>query len=185
MKKMYLFIFVCIHLMSCKNEEAILVVAESSKEVVFKNGLIYHKEALFTGQLVSYYNSIQKNIKSTCFYKKGKKNGVEKRWYLNGQLNSLRTYTESVKTGIHQGWWKNGKQKFIYHFNEVGEYQGSVKEWYSSGMLYRDFNYSRGKEEGSQKMWKRNGNLKANYVKLNGERFGLIGLKKCNSVATN
>ena len=47
-----------------------------------------------------------------------------------------------------------------------------------------DFNYVDGKEEGSQKMWQINGKIRANYHVKNGERFGLIGLKKCYTVNT-
>ena len=44
------------------------------------------------------------------------------------------------------------------------------------------FNYKKGKESGSQRLWKTDGSIKANYDVVNGERFGLIGLKKCYQV---
>ena len=44
------------------------------------------------------------------------------------------------------------------------------------------FNYINGKEAGKQLLLKSNGNIKANYEVVNGERFGLIGLKKCYTV---
>ena len=62
-------------------------------------------------------------------------------------------------------------------------YHGNVKEWYSNGQLYRDFNFNNGKEVGSQKLWKLDGTIKANYEVVKGERFGLIGLKKCYQVS--
>ena len=34
-------------------------------------------------------------------------------------------------------------------------------------------------------MWKDDGTIKANYEVVNGERFGLIGLKKCYTVTVN
>ena len=44
------------------------------------------------------------------------------------------------------------------------------------------FHYIDGKEVGSQKLWQEDGRIKANYEVKNGERFGLIGLKKCDPV---
>ena len=41
------------------------------------------------------------------------------------------------------------------------------------------FHYKNGKEVGSQRLWKADGSIKANYEVVGGERFGLIGLKKC------
>jgi len=113
------------------------------------------------------------------------KEGLEKIWYVNSQLSSSRTYKEGVKVGSHKGWWENGNFKFDYLYNNKGEYSGKIMEWYPNGKLYKEFTYEKGKEEGSQKMWKLNGNIKANYVVINGERFGLIGLKKCDPVSAN
>jgi antitoxin component YwqK of YwqJK toxin-antitoxin module len=39
-----------------------------------------------------------------------------------------------------------------------------------------------GKEEGTQKAFKSDGRIKANYTVINGERFGLIGMKRCFTV---
>ena len=81
---------------------------------------------------------------------------------------------------------KNSKSNTDFSiFNEKGEFHGVVKEWYKSGQIFRDFNYAEGKELGSQRMWKNDGTLKANYEVVNGERFGLIGLKKCYTVTVD
>ena len=85
----------------------------------------------------------------------------------------------------HLGWWEDGTPKFEYHFNTKGAYEGKRKEWYKNGQLVRDFNYVSGKEVGSQRMWAKNGKIRANYEVKNGERFGLIGLKKCYTVNAN
>ena len=94
-------------------------------------------------------------------------------------------YEEGKKVGIHKSWFENGQQKFEYPYNQKGFYQGALKEWFPNGQLIREFNYVEGKESGTQKMWLENGNIRANYTVIDGERFGLIGLKKCYSVNTN
>ncbi len=113
------------------------------------------------------------------------KHGVEKLWYENGVLAQERFYRKGFKSGIHKGKWDNKQNKFEYHFNDKGEFHGIVKEWYKSGALYMSFNYLDGKENGIQKLWKLDGAVKANYEVVKGERFGLIGLKKCYSVTVN
>ena len=57
-----------------------------------------------------------------------------------------------------------------------------MEEWYRNGQKAKEFHFTNGKEEGSQKMWESNGKLRANFITKNGERYGLIGLKKCYSV---
>jgi len=165
-------------LLSCENE--VLKVDKSSNELQLKNGVLEYQGAPFTGELVSMYNP--SSFKMKLEYKEGRKDGYEKQWYPNGELAQHRLYSKGVKVGNHLGWWEDGSKKFDYHFNEKGEYEGNRKEWYQNGQLVRDFNYVKGKEIGSQRMWNDNGKIRANYEVKNGERFGLIGLKKCYTV---
>jgi antitoxin component YwqK of YwqJK toxin-antitoxin module len=147
------------------------------------NGVLFFEEVPFEGILVSYYEP--KKIKSKVEYVNGKKHGSETQWYKNGTKLVERFYSEGFKIGIHKSWWDDGTPKFEYHFNNKGEFDGIVKEWYKNAQIFRDFNYVAGKEIGSQRMWKDDGSLKANYEVVNGERFGLIGLKKCYTVTAN
>ena len=159
------------------------MVEASDKNLKLDNGVLLYNETPFEGQLVSYYEA--EKLKSKIEYAGGKKHGYEKQWYDSGNKLIERFYKKGFKTGIHKSWWTDGKQKFEYHFNEKGEFHGVVKEWYKSGKIFRDFNYVDGKEVGSQRLWKFDGTIKANYEVVNGERFGLIGLKKCYTVTTN
>jgi len=166
---------------SCEREQ--LEVDKASSQLELVNGVLYYQNSPLDGLLIAKYNKTSYEMKLQ--YKDGRKNGYEKRWYSNGQLAQNRTYSRGVKIGDHLGWWENGISKFEYHFNEKGEYDGNRKEWYKNGQLVRDFNYLNGKEKGSQRMWASNGKIRANYVVKNGERFGLIGLKKCYTVNTD
>ena len=174
----YALIFSCNTLSSKK-----LTVKILNENLKLDNGILFYNETPFDGVLVAY--SEAEKLKSKIEYVNGKKHGYEKQWYRNGDKLIERFYKEGFKTGIHKSWWADGTKKFEYEFNEKGEFHGIVKEWYKSGQIFRDFNYAEGKELGSQRMWKNDGTLKANYEVVNGERFGLIGLKKCYTVTVD
>ncbi|MEP5340414.1 MAG: hypothetical protein ABJL44_06055 [Algibacter sp.] len=167
---------------SCRDTNNIPSIQSVNKDLVLVNGVLELNKVPFSGRLIS--NFFNGNLKSEMFYKDGKKNGSEKYWLENGDLAQERFYTNGLKTGIHSAWWNLETPKFVYHFNNQGEFDGEVKEWYRSGQLYMHFNYKKGKESGSQRLWKIDGSVKANYEVVNGERFGLIGLKKCYQVTT-
>lgn len=169
---------------SCeKNEAPYLVLFKENKQLRIVNGVLYYNNAPFNGTLKSFDAVNQTN--NTASFLEGKKEGEERKYFLNDSLAELRYYKKGLKIGKHKSWRTNGKQKFEYPYNNKGVYHGTIKEWYPNGQLVREFNYVDGKESGSQKMWLSNGNIKANYRVVNGERFGLIGLKKCYSVKTN
>ena len=167
---------------SCVDQPEFYTLDVNNTDLVLDNGVVFYKNKPFNGVLEAYYENDIKKTKVE--YKNGRKHGLELFWYPNKVIAFERWYQNSVKTGIHKAYWDNGNAKFVYHFNDKGEYNGNVKEWYYTGELIRDFNYVNGKESGSQKMWMQNGNIRANYEVVNGERFGLIGLKKCYQVTT-
>lgn len=169
-------------LVSCKKPETI-VLDISKEKLILNNGVLEFDEKPFTGILQNFFSNVQ--LQSEVVYIEGKKDGAEKQWFVNGALAIERFYEEGVKIGVHKAWWENGSHKFEYHFNDRGEFHGNVKEWYADGRLFRDFNYKKGREVGSQKLWKPDGSIKSNYEVINGERFGLIGLKKCYTVTVN
>lgn len=176
-------IFLSVLLAGCYAATDTLVLEASDKNLELNNGVLLYNETPFSGTLVSYYNS--ESLKSKIEYVDGKKHGYERQWYLDESIQLERVYNEGLKVGIHKAWWPSGDLKFEYHFNNDGEFHGNVKEWFQSGKVFRDFNYDSGKEVGLQRMWKIDGRIKANYEVVNGERFGLIGLKKCYTVTVD
>lgn len=167
-----------------KNEVAIPCEKKNRNNIGFKlkNGVLYFFQKPYSGIVEEYYP--KEKLKSRANYYQGKRQGVFNGWYMNGGRWFNRFYTNGLKTGVHRGWFDNGKQMFEYHFNMEGVYDGKVTEWYKNGTLLKEFHYKDGKEDGSQKMWQLNGKIKANFVTKEGERFGLIGLKKCYTVNT-
>lgn len=168
---------------SCQQNKPALTIYSSDSKIELKNGFLFFNESPFTGNLIAKHENGK--LKSNVQYVAGRKHGYEKHFYINEALSVERFYNKGLKIGIHKALWQDATPKFEYHFNEKGEYDGVVKEWYNTGQIYRFFNYENGKEIGSQRLWKLDGNIKANYEVVNGERFGLIGLKKCYTVTVN
>lgn len=183
--KSLILILTCAFLFSCqqkkKNDRLILNFENSNLKTI--NGVLLYNNIPFSGVLKRFDDVNQTN--NTSIYFDGKKDGVEEKRFLNDSIAEQRYYRKGVKVGIHKSWWQNRILKFEYHFNDKGFYNGTVKEWYQNGQIVKEFNFENGIEKGSQKMWLANGNIKANYIALNGDRFGLIGLKKCFTVKTN
>lgn len=145
-----------------------------------KNGVVFYKGQIYTGGIHDFYeNGV---VASEVFYKNGVKDGLSKKWYVDGTLGESRLYKNGIKSGVHKGWWFNKKSKFVYNFNAEGLLTGVLKEWYENGQLYKEFHYKKGREVGTQKMWKITGEYRANYVIMDGEKYGLIGSKKCDKV---
>lgn len=168
-------------LVSCTQETDL--VDETNTQLTLVNGVLYLQNNPFSGLLFSRYAN--ESLKKKLAYVDGRKDGLEKQWHPNGKIAQNRFYKAGVKIGKHEGWWEDGTKKFEYQFNKNGAYDGSRKEWYQNGQLVLDFNYTNGKELGRQRMWTSNGKIRANYEVKNGERFGLIGLKKCFTVNTD
>jgi antitoxin component YwqK of YwqJK toxin-antitoxin module len=151
-------------------------INRANKHLRQLQGVLYFNGSLFTGSAYELFeNGDTAKITS---YKNGKQDGVMKWWYPNKQLAQKRFFVDGRKEGIHKGWWPDGRIKFEYHFAN-DEYEGEVKEWYNTGKVFRIFHYAAGHEAGSQKMWWDDGSVRANYVIINGEKFGLFGQKLC------
>ncbi|CAM1344141.1 toxin-antitoxin system YwqK family antitoxin [Tenacibaculum amylolyticum] len=184
MKNNYTYLLFIVCLIACVKEKRASnqVLDYNDKDFQLQKGVLLYNDKPFTGTLLSFdaindtYNRLE--------YFGGKKDGEELKKYKNGVIAEQRFYKQGNKVGKHSAWWKNGTIKFEYHFNQKGEYNGTVKEWYRNGQPLKIFNFKNGREEGSQKMWQSDGKIRANFVTKKGERFGLIGLKKCYSVNT-
>lgn len=182
MKKIgYILFYICIF--SCnKIEEKQLILFAENTHLITKNGVLFYNDLPYNGIIKTFDEVNQTN--NTAHYLNGKKDGEERKFFQNESLAEIRFYKTGKKIGTHKSWFENGQQKFEYPYSKKGFYNGTLKEWYANGQQVKEFNYVEGKESGTQKMWLSNGNIRANYTVINGERFGLIGLKKCYSVNT-
>ena len=153
----------------------------SSKEILIKNDLVYQDGKLYNGFLFE-LDSISKDTILVATYLNGKTEGISKKYYSKNHLMEIRDYSNGEKNGSQIAYWENGKKRFEYTAKK-DIYEGEMKEWNTDGSLYHLAHFKNGQEDGEQKFWYDNGKIKANYVILNGKRYGLLGTKNCKNVS--
>lgn len=176
----------CILLASCVGkqhavEPTQLFVLGDNPTIRFNNGVVYKDNQPFTGILYNYYIDT-KDTADVTPYLSGREHGEKRKYYPNKQLWEKRYFHQGNKVGEMRTYWSNGKPQIQYFFAN-GEYEGTCKEWTSAGMLSRLMHYKKGYEDGEQKWWYDNGKIRANYVIIEGRRYGLLGTKNCINVS--
>ena len=187
--KFYYLIVVLFLLFSCKktrdNTDAIKEIPTSyvlRSVANYKGDTVYVKGKKFSGFL---YQCYSKTIDTFAIqsYHNGLKKGISKKWYRDHKLMELRCFSEGKKNGQQVAYWNNGNKRFEY-IAENDAYKDEMREWDEKGMLIHLAHYNKdGQEEGVQKLWYSNGKIRANYVIIDGKRFGLLGTKNCVNVS--
>lgn len=154
---------------------------KSSKEITNKNDTVLLNGGKYSGYLFELHtnNSDTLLIQS---YLSGLQSGNDKKWFANKNISEDREYSSGKKNGKQIAFWDNGKKRFEFTANNDA-YEGEMKEWNFEGKLIHLANYKNGQEEGTQRLWYENGKIRANYVILNGKRYGLLGTKNCRNVS--
>lgn len=169
---------------ACNNDAPktlkLLPVNIKANNIEVKNGIYYNNKRTFTGCLFALQNSDKDTLFSGTFID-GKEDGVQKKWYPNGQLAEIRMFDRGMKTGVHKGFRENGRLRFLYRFVH-DLYEGPQYLWHENGSLCSRKNYKDGQESGMQQEWDSLGKLIINYQSVNGRQYGNIGKKNCASM---
>jgi antitoxin component YwqK of YwqJK toxin-antitoxin module len=183
----YLLLCAC----SCSDESSILPINKEQPVIDFiskadstlsvKNDTLFIKGIKYSG-FVYELDSTTKDSISVNSYKYGLLHGRSKKWYSNKQLMEIRFYSDGKKNGRQASFWQNGNKRFEF-FAKDDRYEGELKEWNVEGKLIHLANFKNGQEEGAQKLWYDNGKIRANYVVIQGKRYGLLGTKNCRNVS--
>ncbi len=185
-------IFLILFIWSCtiNNSEADELLNQSIPEIYTlyssSNITTQNENVFLDGKKYSgYLYGLQANNIDTMFiqsYYDGLQSGVSKKWFDNEQIMEERLYFNGKKHGKQIAFWNNGNKKFEFTaYNDI--YEGEMKEWNEAGNLIHLANYKNGQENGTQKLWYDNGKIRANYVIVDGKRFGLLGTKNCTNVS--
>ncbi len=165
------------------NEQKVLekYILKSSREVSIKNDVVFLNEKKYNGFLYELHPDTKDTI-SVEGYLNGVLHGICKKWYPNKKLLEERFYNHGKKNGKQNAYWKNGNKKFEF-IAKNDAYEGEMREYTFDGKLIHLATYANGQEEGTQKLWYDNGKIRANYVIINGKRYGLLGTKNCKNVS--
>ena len=156
-------------------------ILKSSDDINENNDVVLYKGEKYTGYLYL-LNASKKDTLTMEGYIDGRLNGVCKKWYPNNQLMEERYYLAGQKSGKQIAYWANGNKRFEFTaFRD--SYEGEMKEWDEEGSLFHLAHFVNGQEEGVQKLWYDNGKIRANYIIINGKRYGLLGTKNCKNVS--
>jgi antitoxin component YwqK of YwqJK toxin-antitoxin module len=127
-----------------------------------------------------YWDNDKTKIHSEELVKDGKKHGLQREWYENGQLKSespfkdgemngkFKQWSPSGKllgvsvmtagTGTWKTWYPSGRPEYVKPF-KAGKPDGEQKIYFDTGKLQQTITYKDGEPHGISKIWDRNGNL--------------------------
>lgn len=145
------------------------------------NGILMEGNNPFNGTLFTLFPKTTDTAEISNYYN-GKEDGEWKKYYPSKKIREKRYFKDGSKTGEYLVWWENGNKQLQYFF-EADEYEGVCKEWSETGFLNKIMTYKKGHEDGHQQWWYDNGKIKANYVIIDGRRYGLLGTKNCVNVS--
>ena len=141
-----------------------------------EQGIWQYQGMPFNGYMVQYYqNGI---LAERIGFFEGKKEGVAKKWFDDGQLQKTSYYSANKLHGEETIWWSNGVIAATRNYTH-GYKDGIQQRWYTNGQIARKTHYVLGKEEGLQQAWLENGKIYINYEAKNGRSFGLRKAKLC------
>ncbi len=170
-------------LTSNNNEQLVTphYLLKSTNTISLKNDTVFFKAEKYNGFL---YQLSRNSIDTIAIegYINGLLSGDQKKWFPNRQLMEERYYRQGKKNGKQIAYWPNGNKRFEFVAKDDG-YEGELREWSENGHLFHLANFVNGQEEGAQKMWYDNGKIRANYVIIQGKRYGLLGTKNCKNVS--
>ncbi len=152
------------------------IISQDSLKLHPNEGLVYHKDNVFTGTSVFFDENETKRI--SIDYLQGKKHGIYKKWFENGRLSFEAQFSQGKQHGLTQTWWRNGQLRSKSQYQE-GMAHGVQLQWYKSGAKFKRQNLVKGQEQGLQQSWRENGKLYNNYEAKNGRIFGLKRANLC------
>jgi antitoxin component YwqK of YwqJK toxin-antitoxin module len=149
------------------------------------------REQPYSGWVKVYHEGGQIHALGQC--KDGKKNGVEVRWYENGNKQWQRQWKDDQREGLWTGWYENGNKEGEANLKN-GKVDGLKAEWYENGNKKSEETYKEGKKDRFDS-WYENGNKRATSTfknekmmtqtrwKPNGEKCPVTNVVNGNGVA--
>ena len=154
-----------------KNTDTLLLKTDS--------GWIYKKQQ-FNGYMVQVENDGRVVYKLPIL--DGNEEGLAIGFYNTGEKLLERKFEHGKKQGVFKQWWPNGNLRYLFNYNH-DKYDGKQIVYFHFGKIQEEKNYLNGKEEGVQRIWDSIGNLISNYTVKNNKVYGALSAKDCMPVA--
>ena len=137
-----------------------------SDQITIAKNLVYlkHDMSLLSGKV--------KDAFMAGFFIEGKREGVWREWYKNGQLQLEAQYKNGESEGLYRYWHENGQLNAEYQ-NKNGKPEGLYRHWHKNGQLSQEGQYKNGEKQGIYRSWNENGQLTQEGQYKNGEKQGL------------
>lgn len=139
-------------------------------------GLYFYNNEPFTGIALSYYPT--QKMASAISMLKGKKHGLYKKWFDDGNISFWSEYKNGKRHGTTKTWWRNKVLRSELSYQN-GVANGTQLQWYKSGVMFKKIQLVDGKEKGLQQSWRENGKIYNNYEAKDGKIYGLKRSKLC------
>ena len=105
---------------------------------------------------------------------------VEEWFHPNGELKERTNYQSKddggKKHGLSRQWWDNGQLMSETSYKD-GEDHGLSRDWYPNGQLWMEYTYKDGKEHGLSRVWHNDGQLFYENCYSNGEEVDMNNCK--------
>ena len=129
------------------------IIKDSYDFTVTPKKLVSYKNGKLDGLITRWFEKRGKYINK---YEEGKKVGIGRIWYENGNLREESNYENDKRNGLVTMYYENGP-KNAEVFCQDGKWHGLYKQWYESGKIMRENNYNMGKIDGLFLRWYENG----------------------------
>jgi protein TonB len=138
------------------NDQPVKKASKATKYMIINRDSVNPDKA--TTRLYDMGNHILKlnNFSSFIF---AKQDGIQREWYLNGQLKSEWIMQDGKLNGYNRTWFANGQIKNDSYYKDNLQF-GSDKEWHENGKLLRSAEYANNKKNGKLLTYWPNGQLR-------------------------
>jgi hypothetical protein len=104
------------------------------------------------------YYSKNRPFKERRFLPNGRQDGIERRYYGNGKLDSIYYWSNGRQNGFERYYHANGRLHCEYHWTD-GKKDGKFQTWYENGEKHEFENWEKGFPKGQHMKWTREGKV--------------------------
>jgi antitoxin component YwqK of YwqJK toxin-antitoxin module len=112
-------------------------------------------------------------LSSESEYKDGKRHGLMKGFFENGELKEMAHFKDGKIHGFAKFYFENGKLKTEYNFKD-DKIHGLFKRYYENGKLEIENNFKDGKAHGSYRVYYENGQQSVEAYNKDDKMHGLF-----------